>query len=304
MAIDLQKVLDEYRIEYRTSGVELSRGWLAFACPWCNDAKSHMGYSTNLGMFTCWRCGVKNEVTTLMKILSCSFDIAKSLIKKNFIPGTERAYDPKKKSKEVHLPKNYGGLKKDHKKYLKSRGFKPSELHSQWGLVGSSDDDMRKFGNRILIPIYHKGSLVSYHSRDITGRNITKAKPCPKEKEAVSHRNLLYGMDKVPGNTVIVSEGPFDVWRWGSGAVGTFGIKTTQHQMDLLRCFKNIFICFDGGEEEVDAQNQAERIADKLAVFQNVWVVDLGCDPADLSQKQANKVKQKFFKLAKEKDAK
>ena len=120
------------------------------------------------------------------------------------------------------------------------------------------------------------------------------------EDEVVHFKDTLYGYDRCKSNTVIVSEGPFDVWRWGYGAVCTWGIKFTERQVDLLSTFKNIFIIFDSsdtktGKEEKQAAEQAEKLADKLAIFQNVWIVDsIGSDPADLSQKKADFIRRKI----------
>ena len=296
MAIDLPAVFDQFKVEYETSGSELSKGWIGFACPWCNDSKSHMGYSTKMGMFTCWRCGVKNQEKTLNKILNIPFGEVKKVVKAHFIPGSEEFSSTKKKVKEISLPNNHGCLKKEHKQYLKGRGFSTEDLR-QWDLVGSCDKD---YPNRILIPIYYQGRLVSFTSRDITGKAKVKAKNCPQEKEGLNYKKTLYGMDYVKSNTIIVSEGPFDAWRWGNGGVATFGVKVSQAQLDLIKCFKNIFICFDGGPDEEAAQEKAEEIADRLSVFQNVWVIDIGCDPSDLTQKKANKIKKHFHKIVKE----
>ena len=293
MSLDVCKLLEDHKVSYILTGSELGRGWVGLSCPFCSDTKHHMGYNEKIDMFTCWRCGIKNKIQTIKFLLDVSYDKAKKLAKRYYIAGSEN-YESRKRAKEVILPGNHGKLIKEHRQYLKSRGFDPKELEKKWSLVSAYDSST--FGGRILIPIHHQGGLVSYHSRDTTGKKLVKAKACPAEEEVIGHKNTLYGLDRCNSNSVIVSEGPFDIYRWGSDAVATFGTKVSQSQIDMLRAFKNIAIVFDGGVKETEAQKQAERLADKIGVFQNTWVIDIGCDPADLSQKKANKIKCKILK--------
>ena len=78
--------------------------------------------------------------------------------------------------------------------------------------------------------------------------------------------------------------------------------------MDLLSTFKNIFIIFDSsdtktGKEEKQAAEQAEKLADKLAIFQNVWIIDdLGSDPADLKQSRADAIRRRITRLVEGED--
>lgn len=122
---------------------------------------------------------------------------------------------------------------------------------------------------------------------------------CPQEEEVIHAKHLLHGFDLVRGNTVIVMEGPFDSFRYGPGSVNTQGIKFTEHQVELLGAFQNIFILFDsiindnGRELEKQAQEQAEFLADSLAINSNVWIIDqFHSDPGSMSDRQINRVKK------------
>ena len=299
MAIDIISIYNKYKIHYHTSGAEVTRGWVNVQCPFCGDTHHHLGYNDSIDIFTCWRCGVKNHISVLIKLLKINRNKAEKLLVDYYIAGSKKIdYNaPYQHEKEVFLPDNYGELLSKHKKYLKSRRFDPKELQREWNIVGSNDS---RYSESILIPIYFKNRLVSYHSRSILPDVEIKAKACRREDEAIRHKDILYGFDKVSGNSVIVTEGPFDTWRLGAGAVCTFGIKYTESQVSLLSCFKNIFIMFDSGEDELAAKEQAEKLADNLSIFNNVWIVsDLRSDPADLSQRKANKIKHELFQLAK-----
>ena len=302
MSIKLQQILQDYKIPFASSGSEISRGWIGIQCPFCGDSKWHLGYNQSKNLLTCWRCGPKKLFPTLKILLGLPGEEISKIIKKY---GCETVEETKewKGAKNLVLPPEFGPLKKKHKQYLIDRGFIPEEIISKWQILGTGNSG-NGYSNRIIIPIYQDGKLVSFHSRDITGEARTPKKACRMEDEVVHFKDTLYGYDRCKSNTVIVSEGPFDVWRWGYGAVCTWGIKFTERQVDLLSTFKNIFIVFDSnnletGKEEKQAKEQAEKLADKLSIFQNVWIIDdLGSDPADMTQSKANAIRRRITRLA------
>lgn len=298
MAVNLQKLLADYAIPFVTSGSELGRGWIGIQCPFCGDDKHHLGYNESKNLLTCWKCGPKRLYPTLKRLLNIDGEQLKIIIKNYGIFVEDNYVRPV--AKNLVLPKEFGELQENHKNYLKTRGFDPDDIISRWNILGTGNN-AKGYENRIIIPIYQNGKLVSFHSRDITGKAQIPKKACKSENEVIHFKDTLYGYDRVKSNTVIVSEGPFDVWRWGYGAVCTWGIKFTEKQVDLLSTFKNIFIIFDSETEdnpEKQASEQAERLAERLAIFQNVWIVDsIGSDPADMPQKKADAIKRRIYKL-------
>ena len=148
-------------------------------------------------------------------------------------------------------------------------------------------------------------------ARDITDEQSMKIIACNEEKEAIHYKKIIYNFDNIIGNTVFVSEGIFDAWRWGEVGSAVFGIVFTDEQVELLSCFKNIFIIFDSNiyedgkliKNEKKALEQAEKLGDNLSLYSNVWIVDdLGSDPADMSQSKANNIKRRLLKMASEKE--
>lgn len=275
-------------------------------CPFCGDDKTHLGYNEAKDLLTCWRCGPKRMFPTLKLILGIPGDqLARVLKKYGSITQYDRDNTPRAIAKRLILPAEFGQIEKPHRDYLESRGFNPDEIVSRWGILGTGRNGKNGYSNRIIIPIYQDGKLVSFHSRDITGEARIAKKACKVEDEVVHFKDTLYGYDRVKSNTVIVSEGAFDVWRWGYGAVATWGIKFSERQVDLLTTFKNIFIVFDSdnletGKEERQAAEQAEKLADKLSIFQNVWIIDdLGSDPADMKQKKADAIRRRINAIVK-----
>jgi hypothetical protein len=113
----------------------------------------------------------------------------------------------------------------------------------------------------------------------------------PDESLPVDPRSLLYGINAVPGNAVVVVEGVTDVWRLGYGAVATLGMDWKVEQADQLRAFERRYILFDPGEK---AQGRAEELAEWLSFFPGITeVVDgLRTDPGDFSDTKANRIMQ------------
>ena len=302
----MQQLLLDYKVPFSSSGAEISKDWIGIQCPFCGDDKWHLGYNQKKNLLTCWRCGPKKLFPTLKILLGLPGEQISRIMKKY---GCETVEEHKEwqGAASLVMPAEFGPLKRKHREYLESRGFEPDDIISKWGILGTGNS-AKGYANRIIIPIYQQGKLVSFHSRDITGEAATPKKACKMEDEVVHFKDTLYGYDRCKSNTVIVSEGPFDVWRWGYGAVCTWGIKFTERQVDLLSTFKNIFIIFDSsdtktGKEEKQAAEQAEKLADKLAIFQNCWIIDdLGSDPADLKQSRADAIRRRITRLVEGED--
>lgn len=304
MAIDVVQIFEKNQIDYKTGGAQVTKGWINIQCPFCGDSGYHLGYNPMLDLFTCWRCGVKNKQRVMTRLLNMSKGKVEDLLDEFYVVGSKKE-NPIQLAQSCVLPKNERGLLPSHQQYLIGRGFNPDELERDWLLT--SCGNYGEYRNRIIIPIYYQRQLVSFHSRSVLQEAELKAKACQQEKEVVRHKEVLYGMDKVPGNTVIVSEAPFDKWRWGNEGVATFGIKWTERQVELLSCFKNIILVYDskvidGIEHEKTAAKQAEELSDRLALWNKVWLVtELGCDPAELSQRRANRIKRGFLEMVEKK---
>jgi len=178
-----------------------------------------------------------------------------------------------------------------HRKYLEFRGFDPEKIERVYGLKGTLGIGPYKW--RIIIPIFFKGELVSYQGRDITDQQELKYKACSKEKEIVHHKHILYALDLVQGDSVMVVEGVFDAWRFGPGCVATFGTGYSKKQARLLTNFKRVSIIFDPEEA---AQKRARELGMAVAV-QGIEVEILKLvevDPADMCQDAADDLKKEI----------
>ncbi|GIW60149.1 MAG: hypothetical protein KatS3mg087_1215 [Patescibacteria group bacterium] len=181
---------------------------------------------------------------------------------------------------KVELPKNAGRLLKPHKQYLIKRGFNPNQITKLWQIYGIGISTTLSW--RIVIPIFVNGELVSWTTRSISDNHRLRYVSAPKSAEKVHHKHTLYGIDNC-NTTIIITEGPFDVWRIGYGAVATFGVAYTREQVLLMKNFPRRIICFDN-----DAITQAYRLAQLLAIFDGqTLVVELDSkDPASAANKE------------------
>jgi len=243
-------------------------GWVNTHCPFCEGSRNfHLGYNSSRGYFYCWRCGWKPVRLSLATLLNVS-EIAAGVLARQY-RATTVTREPESvpivaSDIPTYMPKGNRQISQQLGVFLRRRGFDPKRLIADWGLLGTDHRAERGWTWRILIPIYFDRLLVSYTSRAIGNDVQPKYRTCPRRLETIHHKHVLYGLDKVVGDTVAVVEGPMDVWRLGFGAVATFGTQVTPPQRVLLRRFKRIFIVFDGDSA---GQVAGEKLAWQMSGF-------------------------------------
>ncbi|HSH52442.1 MAG TPA: hypothetical protein VK982_12030 [Bacteroidales bacterium] len=292
----ITELYQHFNVDYKTGGNKhCTAGWANIHCPFCPGSDDyHLGVHIRTGRFYCWRCGWKPTPKAIAKIIGVSEQKAKELIRQYKINTGSKSAAPEQKEKiqfKPHrLPKPYSNLQKQHKKYLKKRGFDPDYLEQEWGLLGTgpvSYLDKIDYKNRIIIPIFWKNQQVSFQTRDITGKSDKKYIACPKVREKILHQDILYGKNW-SRDTAICVEGVTDVWKLGDSAFAVFGIGFRQMQVRLIaKMFKRVIILFD---EEPQAIKQGEILKAELA-FRGVDVhqeILKGKDPGDMEQDDAD----------------
>jgi len=289
------EILDEYEIETAPEGHHHSRqGWVQFDCPKCgkDSGKFHMGYSLDGGYCNCWSCGFADIVGVLQELTDLPFHKIKELLKDIDVEYV----DVVRVKGKLTLPKGIKPLSelKQHKKYLKERRFKWQKLDRLWNIQGleiASD-----YAWRLFIPIIYHGEVVSWTTRTISSDpTITRYLSSPPEKEAINHKELLYGEDYARQAIVIV-EGPTDVWRIGPGAVATMGVGYSQAQVNRMLRFPIRAICFDS---EPTAQKRAKELRNALLGLGgdtcNI-VLETGKDAGDASWKEVRDIRNEILK--------
>jgi hypothetical protein len=296
ITFNTRKFLEDSNIDHTDTGQKATKNRIQVHCPFCVGSKNfHLGIHVSNAYANCWRCGPHSMLETIRELLHVSWREAykimdeyqdtsniKTSITSARITGNKLIF------KGLLEP-----LKKIHRDYLiHERQFNPDELTSTWGIqsIGPIGD----FKHRIYIPIYYRGVIVSYQCRSIVkGDHIIRYLTCKPEHETVFHKSILYGLDYVASDKVLVVEGVTDVWRMGPGTVATFGIEYMKEQVYQLSKFKEIFILFD---PEPTAQKQAEKLANELSFMKGCtpYIIDIkntgASDPGTLEQKIADQM--------------
>lgn len=293
--MDIQRLLRDYNINYITEGHKHSReGWVNIPCPFCTGNPGyHLGIHEDGNGAHCWRCGSHSVVEVLSIVLNLPRPKVWAIMQKYKINiHKRRAPEAKVSIFPLKLPHPNSTLTEQYKRYLEKRRFDPDKLEKEWGLKQTgpvSFLDNISYSHRLIIPIYWDGEMVSFQARDITSKSHLKYLACPKRREKIHHKNIIYGRQEAweDAKGVIVVEGVTDVWRLGKYAAATFGIEFKMEQvLALSKTHDRFFIIFD---EEPQAQKQARVLATKLkALGKEAYIEKIKGDPADMKQDDAD----------------
>ena len=301
--MDILTLYRDYSIDFLTEGHKHCRdGWVNTPCPFCSGNPGlHLGYNLEGDFFTCYRCGwhpISITVATLLKIPETE---ARRLINQYglLIPKFTKTSVISIRTKQHKLPSGVGPLLDNHISYLQKRGFDPDQIIREWQILGTGPfsklDDI-DYKHRIIIPFIWDNQQVSFDSRDITDKHNSKYMACPKDRELVLHKEILYGKQEHWKDTGICVEGPTDTWRFGFNSFATSGIKYTPKQVRLIaQMFKRVPVCFDG--EEPQAIAQANKLVAELK-FRGVdaFRVDIEGDPGSMHQEDADYLVKQLIK--------
>ena len=300
--MDIITLYNDYSVSYQTEGHKHTRpGWVNTECPVCNGNPGlHLGWNIQGNYFVCWRCGFASTIPTIAKLLNIPEQEARKIIKQYglLIPKLTKEPQVRIRVKAHRLPTNAEPLQTSHRKYLTNRGFDPDLLERTWNLLGTGPVsllDKINYKHRIIIPFIWNGQQVSFDSRDITNKSRSKYMACPKDRELISHKEILYGKQEKWKEKIILVEGPTDVWKIGSSSCAVSGIKYTHQQVRLLsKFFRRIAVMFD---DDPQAKVQANKIVAELK-FRGVdaFRVEIEGDPGSMKQEDANYLVKQLMK--------
>lgn len=229
-------------------------------------------------------------VETLHKLTGIPFQEIKDIIRQ--FGGSNRKIRTNKETvrmKGFRFPSNTNTMTTLHRKYLAKRGFDPDKLIHEWNLLSTgivSSLDESDYGNRILIPIYWNGERVSFQCRSVSGKE-PKYKACPKDRELVHHKHILYGKQAEWKETGICVEGVTDVWRFGPKAFAVFGIEFKMEQVrQMVKNFKKVVVCFDDDPQAVRQANKLVGLLHEAGVSARRHPI-IG-DPGGMDQTEAD----------------
>lgn len=253
----------------------VTRNYIGFDCPFCspNSGRVRAGYHLTKNFISCWTCGGHSIGSTLSELTGKS--ISECL--RTLDPFTSWHTIPKKVQGRLKIPSGVGPLLPPHIRYLEKRGFDPDVLVQTWKIGGIGNSATHPW--RIFIPIESNGEMVSWTTRTIS-KNPIRYRSAEAEHERMSAKSILYGEDLIPGHSIIVHEGPTDVWRTGPGSVATMGLTYTTAQVRRIASFVKRVICYDS---EPQAQIRATSLCQELALFPGMTInvtlnaKDAGC---------------------------
>jgi hypothetical protein len=125
-------------------------------------------------------------------------------------------------------------------KYLVERGFDPVKLGRLWGVQFCAFSQMPYASNRIIIPIHAGGIQVGWQARyvgdDVNGLPFNEA-GVPKyyTSPKFPRRLMAYNLERaLPHSTVVIVEGPTDVWNTGLMSIGLLGKSMSPQVAQLI----------------------------------------------------------------------
>jgi|GEM_PF-611763 len=300
---DVEAWLQSEGVMVSHTGKNLSsnRAWLGMPCPFCidGDPSEHLGINLETKAVKCWRCG-KHSILSLIRTISRTRSRTETENKLTQFQNSALVFSNTKSAEIRGVPKRQPDVLIDfasqnldslHIDYLLSRNFDPLEIQRDYRIRGTGPDSYYPY--RIIIPFFNGRRLITFTSRDVTGKQNPPYKQCPEDRSIVSPKKWLYNAN-FNTDTVLVVEGPLDVWRIGGNTVATCGIEYTPEQIILLSKFNRVFILFDAEEQ---AQNKARELATELgAVVNSVTRLELSSgDPAELTEAEGLSIRKEIF---------
>ena len=306
--MDFLKLFIDYKIPYNT---RVNRGWVNTNCPYCDTKidSFNMGFNPSGDYCTCWKCGGHSLRETLALLIG----IKKSQLDE-ILPdyqgrtGIAFRLNDRKIPKATRLELPTDTFTSVERKYLRDRGYSPKFLHEKYGLVGGGVSGKWKY--RIIVPLIVGGRIVSWTGRSILSKdkikelNIPRYKNLSIEESIYSPKDLFYNIDNCNGDTVVITEGAFDVMRLGDrfgnndNVICSWGTTMTQSQISTLKNkFKKVYMMFDN---EPEAQEKARKFGLQIsAIGLDVEIVnfyeDFGVNDGDeCSEEQVAIIRKEF----------
>lgn len=301
---------------------EFRKGEIRCGCPIHGGEDPNFSFDIEKGIWTCFShgCGedlVSRDVFSLVQVMTgCSFmDSLRILAELSGVDIDNSKYDKKasdllavkrwiKTQKRLREKRDVTPInekvvsayrKKQHE-YIASRGF--SKLIIDRFEIGYSDSG--QFYNRVIFPIRDEdGNLVGFSGRLATD-NPDELNKYGKYRHLMNFSKgaVLYGLNfakgslKAHNNTLIITEGFFDVMRAHEfGAINTVGVMGTKLSKDQLRLVlkyaTNVILAFDNDAKTKAGQKATMRIARQLEPYCRIRILqmpeDMDIDKLDIS---------------------
>ena len=295
---DIISYFQDRGIKYWGEGDNVGEGWIGITCLFCQDHANHLGISLGDKNYVCWLCGAKGGPLDLIKeIDDCNGFEAKRVLDEYQLsplvpkPTTTPRQNTPKSQRSALVTGDHGEritlgmVPKAVTRFFERRRFSITHCN-KYNLHYCAHG---RYKLRIIAPVSVDKIALSFQAIDTTGRAKIKYLDCPKEIAVVHNKDLLYGLDDVRDQIVLV-EGILDKWRIGDNGVALMGKRMSVAQKSLLMKYtmgRKIKVLLDA-----DAQKEAFEIAGELlGVLPDVSVIPLDKgDPADLDESSVRQI--------------
>ncbi len=294
---DIESLLEEINVDYKTSGKNISRHCIGTACPFCGDTSTHLGIFKENKNYSCFACGEKGSLPKLLKELTQEnwhsvFKLIESHSKGFVSVLPTQTYDRPVSFNLKAVSGLKQGLGKLHRTYLLGRGFLPDYFEEKYKLM--SGTEIGPYKHRVVIPIFKNTEIVSLIGRDISGKSSLRYKNHPDNKSSVPVKETVYNLDNV-NKIAIIAEGVFDVWSFEPYGIGLYGTQYTYIQLYEIykKKFQKLIVCLDPKEEKI-----ARKLAFDLSSFVpeiKICKIQSGKDPAEAAISEIIDVKKELL---------
>lgn len=277
--IDFASMFRDYNVAFIPGDKKMR--WVNVTCPLCGDRTENGGFNQEGGYYHCWRCGSHPLDKVLPLVLGVTLSHIKDILNQYKTRNLMFNSLNEKENKVYNLDFNFDDFTKGEREYLEKRGLDPKELYDKYGVRGGGL--VGEWRYRIMIPLILNGKVVSYIGRTILSKkradelHIPRYKNLSKENSVVNSKDVLFNIDHCRKDTIVLTEGCFDVFKLGDDFCCSLGTELTENQLKYLsENYKKIYIMFDNEEE---AQRKARKVGMKLvAMGADVEVVDCYSD--------------------------
>lgn len=299
--MNIIQLYKDFNVPFATEGHKHCReGWVNTTCPFCTgNPGMHLGYNMADNYYVCWRCGWKATHKALALLIHVSEKEAKEIARKyggkSHVKSTVTV---KVGQKRFRLPPSTAPMNDRHKRYLTKRKFDPEVIEKIWNVQGTGPISLMdgiSFSHRLVIPIYWENRIVSFQTRDITDKHFLRYITCPEQREIIKHKHIFYqAIPTKDSDACVCVEGVTDAWRFGYGAIATFGIKYTKYQVrEISKRFKKVFVVFD---DDPQAIKQSEKLTAELILRGvDAYSIKIQGDPGDMAQTDADALKKELL---------
>ena len=215
-------------------------------CPFCGDTRGrlHVNHrwnvvddqgNDNLHLVYCFNEGCLNTRDKQVQFREMIWQLGRRGSREQLrtVRVKETEYDPNPPGDITYLSE----LDPQHHavQYLQERGFDPAQLSKLYGVGYCEHSHKQLARDRIYIPMLMDGKLLGWQMRYIgtpEGKWPPKYYSCPGQPG----RRMLYNFDRAKKyKTVIMVEGPSDVWGAGPQSFGLIGKKLSDKKCDRIK---------------------------------------------------------------------